>query len=650
MNSKLTKMFFVALTTSLTINAFAQTEQDRKKILADTNVDFLMKFSKEKEEFTRNNLILAQEKAREKGMPLSGVDKDGSYFQLVGYDQENDFLKYYSTFNNVTNGSSLTTSRAHALHAAGITGQDMIAGIWDGGIPRPNHFSLIGRVVVKDNGMTVTNPESEGLSHGIHVGGTIAANDYIPQAKGFAPSAKLWANNWTSDISEMSAQAAQGLLVSNHSYGLKGTDVANGLGVGFFGRYGDDARDYDLIANNAPYYSIVFAAGNDNNINSLITPNPAKKGKDLLTQAGVSKNTIVVAAIEGIQNYSASNVKTAVFSNYGPTDDFRIKPDISAKGVDVFSLNYTSTAATALNSGTSMAAPAVTGVITLWQQYYKQLFGVFMRSSTVKAVMVHTALEAGPVGPDPKFGWGIINAEAGAQILSEASQERAIVKEITLNQGEVYEYDYNYDGSNPLVATIAWNDPAGTAINTGTDISVKKLVNDLDLRVINVATGQESLPWTLKPTFSGEITAPSFADKVDNAVDPVERVNVQGNAAGVYKIRVSHKGTLQGGSQIFSLVVSASSGTLSTKEEELGQMELYPNPTSEKLNIVADYGVIANANVRIFDINGRLIYNNSTLFVNNGKGAIDVSSFSSGVYVLKVEKSGKTNTYKFIKK
>jgi hypothetical protein len=28
------------------------------------------------------------------------------------------------------------------------------------------------------------------------------------------------------------------------------------------------------------------------------------------------------------------------FSNYGPTDDGRIKPDISAKGVNVYSCNF----------------------------------------------------------------------------------------------------------------------------------------------------------------------------------------------------------------------------------------------------------------------------------------------------------------------
>jgi len=643
MNSKLTKMFFVALTTSLTINAFAQTEQDRKKILADTNVDFLMQFSKEQADITEKNMVIAKQKAEELGMPVSGLTKDGSYFELVGL-HENGELKYYRTFNNVANASSLTTAKAQYLHNANILGQNMIAGIWDGGIPMQNHVSLAGRVVVKDNG---ANLSPVGYAHATHVGGTIAASNVLPNVKGFLPSATLWANNFSQDVSEMASQAAQGLIFSNHSYGFDAENIGS-VGVGFFGRYGSDARSYDVLANNAPYYTIVFAAGNDNGGS---TPNPTKGGRDLLSQGGVSKNTIVVAAINGIQNYSgASSVTIAGFSSWGPTDDFRIKPDISAKGVSVLSLGVGGLADTEFNQGTSMAAPAVTGVVGLWQQKYKESFGVFMRSATVRALMAHTASEAGAApGPDYKFGWGVINAEAGALVMEAKQADLATIDERTLENGTVYEVDFVYQALQPLVATIAWNDPAGTALNTGTDFNVKALVNDLDLRIINLDTNLEYLPWALVKSWT--TSGAGIINKADNDVDNIEKIEITGAPSGNYRLRVSHKGTLAGGSQLYSLIMSGAGERLSVEENVLEKMVLYPNPVSDQLTVSLGDTALNDVDFEIFDMSGRKVQSmKNDASYSAASLNINVSGLSSGMYILKAKSGNAESTFKFVKK
>src|SRR5690606_21317347 len=112
---------------------------------------------------------------------------------------------------------------------------------------------------------------------------------------------QVYAYNWTSDTSEMATAATattNPIYVSNHSYGL---DFENSnASVSIFGQYDSEARAYDVVANNAPYYTIVFAAGNDRNNNF----NPSKGGKDLLSQGGVSKNTVVVAATRGTEDFS----------------------------------------------------------------------------------------------------------------------------------------------------------------------------------------------------------------------------------------------------------------------------------------------------------------------------------------------------------
>src|SRR5690554_8137142 len=276
----------------------------------------------------------------------------------------------------------------------------------------------------------------------------------------------------------------------------------------------------------------------------------------------VSKNAVVVAAVEGVTNYQQpSNVVMSSFSQWGPTDDFRIKPDISAKGVAVKSVGITSNSDTATEQGTSMAAPSVTGVFALWQQYYKHLYPtrVKMRAATVKALMAISADEAGAAdGPDHRFGWGLINAKRGAEILRDSKSSTAIgesvVYEGTLSNQQVYEIEVEVDGTMPLKAALAWTDPAGTT-KSGTDDNTPVLVNDLDLRIIRQSNNQEILPWALNKSWSN-----IYASKTDNNVDPIEVVEHKGAAtglaqAGMYTIRVSHKGTLTNGNQKFSLIV-----------------------------------------------------------------------------------------------
>lgn len=67
-----------------------------------------------------------------------------------------------------------------------------------------------------------------------------------------------------------------------------------------------------------------------------IGPSPAKTGLglDTLSGAQVSKNALVVGAIEDLSDgvSDPAAVKSAIFSSRGPTDDGRIKPEIVANG------------------------------------------------------------------------------------------------------------------------------------------------------------------------------------------------------------------------------------------------------------------------------------------------------------------------------
>ena len=66
--------------------------------------------------------------------------------------------------------------------------------------------------------------------------------------------------------------------------------------------------------------------------------------------------------------YESNNIQIDTMTSRGPTADGRVKPDITATGVYVFSA-YTGTGGVAWASGTSMASPATAGAIALLNAY-----------------------------------------------------------------------------------------------------------------------------------------------------------------------------------------------------------------------------------------------------------------------------------------
>src|SRR5690606_24089379 len=94
----------------------------------------------------------------------------------------------------------------------------------------------------------------------------------------------------------------------------------------------------------------------------------AADAHDLLLGYAVSKNGLTVAAADEVVFDEQQNVRSAQiasFSNFGPTDDGRIKPDITGEGVNVYSAYSDSESSYLAQSGTSMAAPGVTGALLL---------------------------------------------------------------------------------------------------------------------------------------------------------------------------------------------------------------------------------------------------------------------------------------------
>lgn len=77
--------------------------------------------------------------------------------------------------------------------------------------------------------------------------------------------------------------------------------------------------------------------------------------------------------------------------------------------------------------------------------------------------------------------------------------------------------------------------------------------------------------------------------------------------------------------------------------ENVTSITIYPNPSTGIFNIVSQQ----NASVEIYDLLGKLVYNQSLV---SGTNSIDISNFNSGVYLLKAtDANGNTETHKLIK-
>ena len=121
----------------------------------------------------------------------------------------------------------------------------------------------------------------------------------------------------------------------------------------------------------------------------------------------------------------------------------------------------------------------------------------------------------------------------------------------------------------------------------------------------------------------------------DDVNDPYIRINVGEQADGIEPI---------------DLLQDAYDAFLSVNENTfLGSIDLFPSPASNQLNIRTDASVVLS-NAKIFNIQGKQVYNSSSFTTTSNTNAIDVSLLKSGVYFIQLETNKGTTSMRFIKK
>jgi subtilisin-like proprotein convertase family protein len=529
-------------------SVFGQSKEDIQKITAEYNLSKL----KEKEAFYRKKAREEKEKAiavaKVKKWPIYTVKDDGSVSELMKLSPEG-FPIYYST-NNVDAARSTRTNHLNTNGSLGLNlnGQGMTVRVWDGGNVRTTHNAFGGRVTIGDD---AANPAN--IFHATHVTGTMIASANPANIKGMAFQANARTFNWTDDESEAVSEAIGGMLISNHSYGVPVTNNGVTVPSWYIGAYSSDAAAWDDITYDAPFFLPVMSAGNDGQNNN--NPEPSSFGYDKLTSNKTAKNSLIVANCQDVTTATngtvvLSNILINPSSSQGPTDDLRIKPDITGNGTGLTSSSNISNTATGSSSGTSMSSPNVAGTLILLQQHNKNITNSFMRAATLKGIACHTADDAGQIGPDPIFGWGLLNAKVAAETITNNGLSSWISEE-NLISGQTFTMNVNSNGTTPLIASISWTDLPGSPYsgNEGANNPTPVLVNDLDIRITR--NGTTFYPWKL----TSDIESPAVRTG-DNAVDNIEQIKIDNPPAGQYTITVTNKRALVTGSQKYSLIIT----------------------------------------------------------------------------------------------
>ncbi|MEX2593409.1 MAG: S8 family serine peptidase [Anditalea sp.] len=489
------------------------------------------------------------------------------------YMDESGKPVYYTTFNiNAAITTGAVSMQPGGDLNVGLTGKGMVVGIYDQTRPKANHREFGDRVTQIDGSTEIIS------NHATHVTGTILATGLNDNARGMVNEATGWAFNWDGDVSKMIQNGYDpelrpgGHIISNHSYGnlvgwyrnsggnwaWAGNESIDNREDYRFGFYTSKSRQIDELAFSKPYYTVVWAAGNDRGEVGDGTKN-ADGPEDSLGPEGVAKNNITIGAVNGVRNYSGpSDVVMSQFSSWGPVDDGRIKPDFVSMGVNVFSTAISDEGLSdsyATLSGSSMAAPNATGSLFLLQElYHSRNVDRYMRSATLKGLAIHTTKEAGlSPGPDYMYGWGLLDVDAAARLIINENGTSNIIRELILENNQTYEFDVISNGIEPIKVTIAWTDPAGSSPAPSVDPTNLMLVNDLDIRIID-EEGEIYYPWTLDSSLGSG--ARGMNDQ-DNFRDNVEQIVINDPEAKEYTVRVSHKGSLINDIQAFSLIFNA---------------------------------------------------------------------------------------------
>jgi subtilisin family serine protease len=271
--------------------------------------------------------------------------------------------------------------------------------------PRPIVGDDPNNLAQRNYGNTdVVGPDAK---HGTHVAGIIgAARGNGVGIEGIAPAVRLMVVRAVPDGDERDKDIANAIRYAVDN-------GANVINMSFGKSYSPQKAAVDDAVKYADGKGVlmVHAAGNDGENADLKPSYPTP----VYITGGQARNWIEV----GASSWKMGDSLVAVFSNYGKT-----RVDVFAPGVDILSTvpgnGYER------ESGTSMAAPVVTGLAALLMSYYPNLAAGDVKRIILASATRHANSVLKPGGGEAPFSelsatGGIVNAYAAVKMAQEQS-------------------------------------------------------------------------------------------------------------------------------------------------------------------------------------------------------------------------------------
>lgn len=448
--------------------------------------------------------------------------------------------------------------------ARGVRGQRVVLSTTDTGLNT-------GHDMFRDPGLSITPPgiwpdhrkvtayklyqgasTTESPYHGSHVNGTVAGDDSATSSASYYDGMSIKGRLYFVDVSDASGSFVIGddltpLWDTVHlGRGLPDSTRPVKQHSGSWRAY-NYSGTYELMDASTDAYCWahkdflnIMAAGNEG-ASAKTIGNPA-----------IAKNVITVGATG---NSTTSNT-IASFSSRGPTQDNRIKPNVCAPGVGLWSAYYTGNSYQRL-SGTSMATPAVNGAAGLIRCYLQE--GYYPTGAAVpgnKLSYISSALmrsmvmaSADPnigsyVVPSFDMGWGRIDVDSVLYFTGDS--RKLIIRDDTTGvaTGEYKQLLFTVNSGIPLRVCAAWTDTAAAPSANPT------LVNNLDLEL--VAPGGGTTYRGNQYSGGQSVANPTVWDTLN--VEECARVNSP--ASGLWTLRVRGRNVRTAARQPFAVTIT----------------------------------------------------------------------------------------------
>lgn len=387
-----------------------------------------------------------------------------------------------------------------------------------------------------------------------------------------------------------------------------------------------------------------------------------------LTTSGINDNnaTLNWATVSGALSYDVDykasssatwiNAATATTSlsvalsglTQGTAYDWRVRATCAAGSGNYVQSTFTTTAPCAAPGGLTSTAvtsnsatlgwAAVAGASSYTVEYKTTAAATW---TTAAAAATGTSVSVSGLTASTTYDWRVrTNCTSGSSAFTQA--------QFTTTAASVCPgpYDISTNGSRGGAAVIPFNTDVTGRISPSSDNDYYRF-NITTAGTITVTLTTLPADYDLRLYRNNTQVAIS-----QNSGTTSETINYNATTTGAYYARITGFNGANNATLCYTLKVQLGTATSPDANgaetiTEKYRISVYPNPVSHNLNVNIA-GLAAPTSVKVFDINGKLVVNRISA---SGANTLDVSSWTSGVYVIKVaDLSGKIlHQSKFVK-